>query len=255
MSRLEVERDQFRRYQLSAHRPVISADMERAVGAPDQETNVVDFAHIFDRVHAECESIAKRRAQMRRLGPRHSILSRKRPHEASVRLKGDETLATLRSAIDRGGIKPSKTQRLMIDAMIGCTLRLIYKEEFDENRDMLLKRFGIKHYVNAALIRTARQWGKTRATALFVAACAYALDSIEVAVISPVLQQSRSFGQTVRKSYLSIVDGREDFLEADSKDYLFVFASEEKRSLRRINYYPARQVRRRTATPCSRASR
>jgi len=103
---------------------------------------------------------------------------------ASAPMSGRERWTRLNEALNSFGLTRSKNQRWFHRQMSQAIIRKLFKDDFAENIDFLREQFQVDDFKPEVMIITPRRWGKTYSVAMFVAACAYAIEGTTQAIFS-----------------------------------------------------------------------
>jgi len=121
-------------------------------------------------------------------------------------ITGPERLARLNEALDGFGYTRHKGQRNFHRNMTMAIIRKLYKDDFPEHIDSLREQLQTDVFKPEVLIITPRRWGKTWAVAMFVAACAYAIEGTSICIFSTGKRASTSMLEQVHKFLVKLPD-------------------------------------------------
>lgn len=134
-----------------------------------------------------------------------------------VFLDGDKKLAVTRKLLRSRYL--SRQQELFTGIFVQCVLQKLYKDEYQQNEVRIKKQNKIDIMCRQALVALPRRFGKTVASALFIACIMIAIPGFKVAVFSPTHDQSRMFIDEVRKALVKFkADGYKYNFKPDNKN-------------------------------------
>lgn len=143
--------------------------------------------------------------------------------KASV--KGDFVVEEIFTVLDSMGLRRSEQQREFHREFVKACLPKIYGESFETERERILEKFNLKQIEYEVLIMTPRQFGKTTAVAMFMAALAWAAPNIIVSVFSTagrastaLLTKAHAFLLALPNARSRVVRKNDEFLQFSGPD-------------------------------------
>ena len=117
-------------------------------------------------------------------------------------------------------------------------VRHLYKDEFDASFARILAENGWDQARQEIMICCPRRFGKTWATAMYVAAYLYAIPSCELCIFSPSRRQSQKLLNLVR-TFLAKLPGAMDRVEKSNAETMWMRGDATEDDRRIVSSYPS----------------
>lgn len=158
---------------------------------------------VHSRVFSYYQTLCDERKKDRTIKRRHERATlgsaRSRESEGDLIVKKIRYLLEYGFTDDRGKrIIRSKEQRQIHETYIRCNLPKIYQQDWEDNQERILKKFGLTKLAQEALVVMPRRSGKTWSMAMFCAVMMVCVQDIEVSIFAT--------GQRTASKLLKLVD-------------------------------------------------
>lgn len=141
--------------------------------------NYINYQHVFENVNVN-QQYLKDLEQQTIFPKTYEVYSNKTYRESYG--AGDECVEKIRRVLFEFGLKPTFNQITFFESMIRACLKFIYRYDFEQNVDRLMKENNWDEIIQEVLIITARRMGKTTAVAMFVAALMICVPHVTIMV-------------------------------------------------------------------------
>jgi hypothetical protein len=185
-----------------------------------------DYEGAYSELQEELEQQAKRRRKQTRFVPFYTLLARFTHENRNSESPGDKRLAELRRVLDLFKWTRSPDQVKFHEDFILLCLQHIYKEDFEPNRQRLMKAFGVDGFKVASLVITPRRWGKTTSVAMFIAAMLVVCLSLVIATFAPGQRAATGLKSKVLQKLHELPEYYHARIRPDSKELLRVISPE-----------------------------
>ena len=101
---------------------------------------------------------------------------------------GDKAMDTIMTMLNR--LHRSSQQRIFHKTMLASFLRIIYGDEYDQQKHRVTHKYGFESRKQQVIICAPRRMGKTFATAFIMVVMAIVIPGIEISIFSPGKRQS-----------------------------------------------------------------
>ena len=164
-----------------------------STAAPPATPFGLAFLPLFDSVLDQLDEAARpvlRRCSMRaRLGPQRDAAEQERISKklkVAPTLAGDKYLASIRQILASGlGLKRSGTQVKFHESFLQACARILYRSDGAQaDMSAIMEREQWQDLQQQVCCLTPRRFGKTTAVAMFAAAVAMSLPTVEIAIFS-----------------------------------------------------------------------
>lgn len=198
--------------------------------------NIIDYTDIINEIIHDSTELNAHLA--------HNRYACKRKYDqlvsntsANNSLDGSAVLQRLYKALDSFGLTRTSGQRRFHDEFIKASLPHIYGKQFENNKERIMKEFGMNKMAQEVLICTPRRFGKTTSCAMFCAAMALEVPNIHISIFSTG-QRASSMLLDQTAGMVNAVDGGKERIYKKNTEQLFL-KGDNPADLRRIYSYPS----------------
>lgn len=170
--------------------------------------------------------------------PRLAHMTSSNEH-AQQQTTGRDRLTLLNEALNGFGIERSVGQRGFHRNMTMAIIHKLFKDDFAENIEFLREQFRTNEFKPEVLIITPRRFGKTWAVAMFVAACAYAIEGSNQAIFSTGRRASKSLLDRIH-SFLVKLPGMRERIIVKNVETIHIQGPNGPDDIRKISSYPSK---------------
>ena len=154
------------------------------------------------------------------------------------RNRGDEAADSLLDVLDKMGVTRTPGQkRFHREFMNACLPHIYGSDNFDNDRERILARYGFADVKFEVLVCCPRRWGKTYSVALFIAGLLWTVPDIWVSIFSTGQRASTSLLELIAK-FIAVLSDGENRVLAKNKELIYV-RGENAADIRKAYSYPS----------------
>jgi len=160
---------------------------------------------------------------------------------------GRERLGRLNEGLNGFGLTRSKGQRDFHRNMTMAVIHKLFKDDFAEHLDYLREQFQTDVFKPEVMIITPRRFGKTYSVAMFVAACAFAIEGSDQAIFSTGRRASKKLLDLIYR-FLCKLPGMKEATIVKNVEMIHLQGPGGPDDIRKISSYPSKVRCRRVAS-------
>lgn len=157
----------------------------------------------------------------------------------SKTITGRQRYARARKALGAFGLTPSPMQKLFFNNMFGAAAKLIFRDDFDIERDDFMLDLGLTRMQPQFMAITPRRFGKTYSVAMFVVAMAFAVEGIEQAIFSTGRRASSKLLDLIY-SFMCHIPGMKESIQRHNVETIWIDGPHGPKDVRKISSYPSK---------------
>lgn len=197
---------------------------------------LIDYVPLLDKYIKEAREEQEADLSLRRCMQYEEIVQQKRKKDK--RKRGDVVADDVLETLDKFGVTRTPGQKQFHKAFFNACLPHIYgSEEFEQDRQRILKRFGITRLSHEVLVVCPRRWGKTYSVSLFVAALIWCVPDMWVSIFSTGQRASTSLLELIAK-WIKYLQGNQNRVQSLNQERLYVRGNTPS-DVRRCYSYPS----------------
>lgn len=154
-------------------------------------------------------------------------------------ITGRQRYARARKALGAFGLTPSPMQKLFFNNMFGAAAKLIFRDDFDIERDDFMLDLGLTRMQPQFMAITPRRFGKTYSVAMFVVAMAFAVEGIEQAIFSTGRRASSKLLDLIY-SFMCHIPGMKESIQRHNVETIWIDGPHGPKDVRKISSYPSK---------------
>ena len=148
----------------------------------------------------------------------------------------NEALTIIKSS---PGMINDKNQRDFHRKMTMAVIRKLFKDDFAEHLEYLRTQFETDAFKAEVMIITPRRFGKTYSVAMFVAACAYAIEGSDQAIFSTGRRASKKLLDLIYR-FLCKLPGMKESIIVKNVETIHIQGPNGPDDVRKISSYPSK---------------
>lgn len=159
--------------------------------------------------------------------------------QEAKRITGRQRYAKARHALASFGVNPSPMQRIFFNNMFGAAAQLIFKDDFETERDDFMLELGLTRMQPQFMAITPRRFGKTYSVAMFVVAMAFAIEGLEQAIFSTGRRASSKLLDLIY-SFICRISGMKESIRRHNVETIWLEGPHGPSDIRKISSYPSK---------------
>jgi hypothetical protein len=215
--------------------------------SPGRAASLAAYDRLFAITHAEFEKDAYSRQIALARDPYRFTKDPLLMHSSTTKKHtGMSYLIEIQEVLDMFGLKRSTNQRELHVECIKAVLPHLFQKDLDENIELLKKMFNTSYFQQEVLCVTPRQFGKTYAIAMFVAACAIVIPAGDTDFVQCIFSTGRRASVKMLKLTEKFIThyqclNRKDFtITASNVETIVIRGPGGPTDVRRIYSYPSK---------------